>query len=468
MVPYDLNYQGRADRVGSCSRFLVDQSVRVNRLLKESCCCSRISVTVTTCNLTTNIMKNLLSTSRQIFSSVRLGSSSSRTQSAVPSTAPGELDTFHHKDLKIIEATAEQRRPKPDVNSLRFGHNFADHMMEVNWTAESGWGRPEISPLHNLSLHPGAKVLHYAVELFEGMKAYRGVDNKIRLFRPDMNMARMRRTAIRSALPDFDSEECIKIISDLVRLDRDWVPQSNTSSLYIRPTFIGTDPALGVGHPNEAKFFVLTGPAGAYYPTGFQPVSLLADSEYVRAFPGGVGQFKMGCNYSPTIMLGRLAAEKGCQQVLWLFGEDEQLTEVGTMNVFVYWTNEHGEEELVTPPLDKGIILPGVTRDSLLELARSWNLEKERFQVVERYVTMEEIRKAIKQKRMKEMFGAGTACVVSPIGRILHKNRVTGQYDELIIPTMDNKPNLMQKFYESIMDIQYGRMEMPGWTRVVS
>uniref|UniRef100_A0A1I7Y794 Branched-chain-amino-acid aminotransferase n=1 Tax=Steinernema glaseri TaxID=37863 RepID=A0A1I7Y794_9BILA len=408
-------------------------------------------------------MKNLLTTGRHLVFSVRLASSSSLGQTASPAAAPAQ-DTFYHRDLKITAATPGQMRPKPPVDTLKFGHNFSDHMMEVDWNVNSGWTRPAISPLHNLSLHPGAKVLHYAVELFEGMKAYRGVDNKIRLFRPEMNMERMRRTAARSALPDFDTEECIKIISDLVKLDQEWVPYSTTSSLYIRPTFIGTEATLGVGHPNDAKFFVLTGPAGAYYQTGFNPISLLADSDFVRAFPGGVGSYKMGCNYSPTILVGRMAAEKGCQQVLWLYGEEEQLTEVGTMNIFVYWINEQGEEELVTPPLDKGLILPGVTRQSLLDLARSWN----QFKVTERYITMPEVIKSLKERRMREMFGAGTACVVSPVGRILHKNKATGDYSELLIPTMESKPNLMQKFYETIMDIQYGRVEQPGWTRIVS
>ncbi|VDM23436.1 unnamed protein product [Toxocara canis] len=374
------------------------------------------------------------------------------------STAAGDVNSrtkpFLRSDLKVVRATGSQLRPKPKPgDSLKFGHNFSDHMFEVDWNVSKGWGQPLISPLHNFQLHPGAKVLHYAIELFEGMKAYRGVDNKIRLFRPEMNMERMRRTAARAALPDFSTPEMVEIIKELVKVDQEWVPNTKASSLYIRPAMIALDPTLGVGHANDAKLFVVTGPAGQYYATGFKPVTLLADPEYVRAFPGGVGQYKMGCNYAPSVMVSKVAAEKGCQQVLWLLGEKEHITEVGTMNIMLFWKNENGEEELLTPPLADGVILPGVTRDSLLTLARQWK----EFKVSERYVGMFEIRKALKEHRLYEMFGCGTACVVSPVGRILYRNKSKkGEYEELVIPTMEHKPNLMQKLYDSILDIQVG------------
>ncbi|MFH4978299.1 hypothetical protein AB6A40_005008 [Gnathostoma spinigerum] len=382
------------------------------------------------------------------------------SNSAVPS------DTFRYKDLKIVKATAAQQmaKPKPGTD-LKFGNYFADHMFEVDWNVDSGWGQPIINPLHNLSVHPAAKVLHYAIELFEGMKAYRGHDGKIRLFRPEMNVARMRRSAARSALPDFSGEELKKIIEELVRIDQDWIPHDLQSSLYIRPTFIGLDPTLGVGTATQAKLFVITGPAGAYYATGWKPVSLLADPQYVRAFEGGVGSYKMGCNYAPSVMVGRLAVQKGCQQVLWLYGEHEHITEVGTMNVMMYWKNKQGKDELVTAPLAGGIILPGITRDSILTLTRKWNM----CEVSERYVGFQEIRDAIKEKRMYEMFGTGTACVVSPVGKILYRPKGSEDFEELIIPTMEHKPNLMQKLYNTILDIQHGKIEgEPGWTTVVA
>ncbi|KAL3073439.1 hypothetical protein niasHT_012873 [Heterodera trifolii] len=271
------------------------------------------------------------------------------------------------------------------------------------------------------------------------MKAFRGVDDRIRLFRPEMNMARMKKSAARAAMPDFDADELLKVITELVRIDRDWVPAKPPASLYIRPTLIGTDPVS-------------------------PPVSLYADPSVVRAFPGGVGGFKMGCNYAPTIAVGELASKYGCQQVLWLFGKDELLTEVGAMNIFIYWKNEIGEMELVTPPLDDGLIMPGVSRDSVLALAREWD----EFRVVERYPTMRELRRAINEQRLFQIFGSGTACAVSPVGRILYREPGTGQMEELLIPTITSGANVMQRLYKTITDIQYGKVIRSDWTRTVA
>ncbi|GMT35106.1 hypothetical protein PFISCL1PPCAC_26403, partial [Pristionchus fissidentatus] len=367
--------------------------------------------------------------------------------------------TFYRSEMQTTPCLPEEKMVKP-TGDLQFGKYYSDHMIDVDWTLEGGWGKAKLHKLQPLQLHPGSKVLHYAIELFEGMKAYRGIDNKIRMFRPDMNMARMNRTAVRSALPTFDSEELINMISDQIRLDSEWVPSSATSSLYIRPTLIGTDKTLGVGNPHDAKLFVVTCPVGSYFTSGFQPVSLLADSQFVRAFPGGVGAYKMGCNYAPTIGVAQSAAKKGCQQVVWLHGENEEITEVGTMNIFVLWKNKEGDLELVTPPLDRGLILPGVTRDSLLALGREYG----EFKVSERTFNMEDVRSALKENRLLQMFGAGTACVVSPVGKIVYHNRKADKYEEWHIPTMEAKPNLMQRFYEHINDIQYGRIDRPGWT----
>ncbi|VDM95833.1 unnamed protein product [Thelazia callipaeda] len=371
-----------------------------------------------------------------------------------------DFDGANHKDLEIVKIKADQMRLKPDPKSkLRFGHTFSDHMLEITWSNEKGWSRPLISPIHDLSLHPASKVFHYAVELFEGMKAYRNESNKIYLFRPEKNMERMYQSAIRSALPTFDTNELKKLICELVKIDADWVP-SPPNSLYIRPTLIATDPSLGIDYPTQALLFVLTGPVGQYYNTDFKPISLYADSSYCRAFPGGVGQYKMGCNYAPTLLVSKIASSKNCQQVLWLYGPEEWITEVGSMNIFVYWKNDEGEDELVTAPLCDGIILPGITRDSVLHMVKQMN----RIKVSERYVSMAEIKRSIKENRMYEMFGTGTACVVSPIGHITYKNSITGNFEELIIPTIIHKPNLMEKIYKTVVDIQYGTTEMPEWT----
>uniref|UniRef100_A0A0N5BXF5 Branched-chain-amino-acid aminotransferase n=1 Tax=Strongyloides papillosus TaxID=174720 RepID=A0A0N5BXF5_STREA len=385
----------------------------------------------------------------------------SHQTSATPSTYK---TTFKHEDLVINKCQKDQLKEKPkNMAEAKFGAIFSDHMVNCDWETNVGWKNPEIIPMRPFTIHPAAKVLHYASELFEGMKAYRGVDNKIRLFRPDMNMDRMLRTAKRCALPTFDPEEAIKIISEQIKIDESWVPYSDVASLYIRPTLIGTEGTLGVSDSNTAKFFVLTGPAGAYFATGFKPVTLLADPRYVRAFPGGVGQYKMGCNYAPTLLIGKEAAKRGCQQVLWLSGENEEVTEAGTMNFFVYWKNEKGEDELITSSLDKGIILPGVTRQSLIDLARELNTVK----VSEKDFTMEELIRAIKEKRVYQAFGAGTAAVVSPVGKILYHNKKINSYEELNIPTMETNENIMEVLYKKIVDIQYGRVEHPGWTRIV-
>ncbi|XP_035768959.1 branched-chain-amino-acid aminotransferase, mitochondrial [Neolamprologus brichardi] len=311
-------------------------------------------------------------------------------------------------------------KPKPEPSTLLFGKQFSDHMLTINWSEKGGWESPQIKPFQNLSLHPASSALHYSIELFEGMKAYRGVDNHIRLFRPMLNMERMHRSADRSSLP--------------------------VSLNTIRNLDPNISPSLGVSRPGKAMIFVIIGPVGPYFSTGsFNPVSLLADPAFVRAWKGGVGAYKMGGNYGPTIAVQNEAVKRGCQQVLWLYGQDEEITEVGTMNLFIYWTNEKGEKELVTPPLD-GIILPGVTRQSLLDLGRSWG----EFKVTERTMVMKELLGALDAGRVLEVFGAGTACVVCPVGSLLYKGKT---YQ---IPTMQNGPDLAKRFYKELTDIQYG------------
>ncbi|XP_034045952.1 branched-chain-amino-acid aminotransferase, mitochondrial [Thalassophryne amazonica] len=362
--------------------------------------------------------------------------------------------SFKAADLSVERCT--ECKPKPDPTTLVFGKQFSDHMLTVNWSQQSGWEAPEIKPFQNLSLHPASSALHYSIELFEGMKAFRGVDNHIRLFRPMLNMERMHRSAARSCLPLFDKAELLQCIRKLVEIDQEWVPYSLDASLYIRPTFIGTEPSLGVTRAGKAMLYVIIGPVGPYFATGsFNPVSLLADPQFVRAWKGGVGAYKMGGNYGPTIAVQNEAVSRGCQQVLWLYGEQEEITEVGTMNLFIYWTNKEGEKELVTPPLD-GLILPGVTRQSLLDLARTWG----EFKVTERTVTMKEMLEALNAGRVLEVFGAGTACVVCPVGSLFYQEKV---YQ---IPTMENGPDLAIRFYKELTDIQYGRTPS-DWAPVV-
>ncbi|CAB1342039.1 unnamed protein product [Coregonus sp. 'balchen'] len=234
--------------------------------------------------------------------------------------------SFKAADLTIEHNTAG--KPKPDPASLVFGKQFSDHMLTIYWSEKAGWKVPQIKPFQNLSLHPATSALHYSIELFEGMKAFRGVDNHIRLFRPNLNMDRMHRSADRSCLPLFDKVELLECIRKLVEVDQEWVPYSLEASLYIRPTFIGIEPSLGVSRASQALLFCIVGPVGPYFTTGaFSPVSLLADPGYVRAWRGGVGAYKMGGNYGPTIAVQNEAIKQGCQQVLWLYGEQEEITE---------------------------------------------------------------------------------------------------------------------------------------------
>lgn len=353
------------------------------------------------------------------------------------------------RKLQIERAKLHEMKPKPPVSDLAFGKIFTDHMLSIDWDSENGWHTPRIEPFRNFSIHPGSKVLHYAQELFEGMKAYRGVDGKIRMFRPMHNMARMNLTAARSCLPAFDGMEALNCIRKLVQLDAEWVPHDSSSSLYIRPTMIGTEATLGVSPASEAKLFVILCPVGPYYSTGFKPVNLLADPNYVRAWPGGSGYTKMGSNYAPTLWTQKLAEKSNCHQCLWLFGEDHEITEVGAMNLFILLKNEAGETELVTPPLSSGIILPGVTRRSIIEMCSNWDNLK----VSERKITMGEVMQANEEGRLMEMFGSGTAAVVSPVGALHYGGKMHQ------LPTPEN--GMAVQILAAMSDIYYGNVAHP-------
>jgi branched-chain amino acid aminotransferase len=296
-------------------------------------------------------------------------------------------------------------------------------MLTIEWTKEEGWRAPSIIPYQNLSLDPATCVFHYAFECFEGMKAYRDSKGEFRLFRPDKNMERFNKSAARIALPTFSSKVLIDLIAKLVKLDSRFIPDKRGYSLYLRPTMIGTQRTLGVGPPGSALLYVIASPVGPYYRTGFKAVTLEATDYAVRAWPGGVGDKKLGANYAPCIVPQLEAASRGHQQNLWLFGEEEYVTEVGTMNMFAAIKNkETGQKEFVTAPLD-GTILEGVTRDSVLALARE-RLVPEGWLVSERKYTMKDLEEASNEGRLLEAFGAGTAAIVSPIRSISWRGKV--------------------------------------------
>jgi len=310
-----------------------------------------------------------------------------------------------------------------DPKDLVFGRTFTDHMLTIEWSKTGGWEAPKITPYQNLSLDPATCVFHYAFECFEGMKAYKDKQGRIRLFRPDKNMARFNASAARIALPTFTGNTLIELISKFAQLESNFIPDERGYSLYLRPTMIGTQKTLGVGPPGSALLFVIACPVGPYYPTGFKAVSLEATDYAVRSWPGGVGDKKLGANYAPCIVPQLDAASRGFQQNLWLFGDEEYVTEVGTMNMFVALKDkETGQNELVTAPLD-GTILDGVTRDSVLSLARE-RLEPQGWKISERKYTMPELYQAAQDGRLIEAFGSGTAAIVSPVRAISWKGKL--------------------------------------------
>jgi len=393
-----------------------------------------------------------------------------KTLGRVASKVPAVSRSFYHSTAsttpeidasKLVLTRTSVPKPKTPFGELKFGHTFSDHMLEIDWNVKAGWSAPIIRPHGPLSIDPAASSLHYALQGFEGMKAYIDAAGEIRLFRPDMNMKRINTTAKRLLLPHIEEEQALLCLKELLRVDKDWIPNKRGYSLYLRPTIISTTPFLGVAPPTDAKFYVICSPVGPYYPTGFAPVKLLADPKYVRAWPGGTGAIKCGGNYAMSIGPAREAAAKGYSQLLWLFGEDHQVTEVGTMNQFWVWRSPvDGERELVTAPLD-GTILPGVTRDSIIRLAKSWGIR-----VREEHYTITEVINAVKEGRMIEAFGAGTAAIVSPV------EAVGFEGVDYAIPLSPTNPeqkagDLTKKFADTLMDIQYG--DVPHeWSVVVN
>ncbi|KAI0296576.1 branched-chain amino acid aminotransferase II [Russula brevipes] len=396
-----------------------------------------------------------------------------RKQSFIPavtaarwkSSSQGPLPGIEHGKLEINMNPTPKKMPA--LKSLKFGHNFTDHMLVIPWKLSKGWGTPEIKPYGPLSLDPSSTVFHYAQCLFEGLKAYRNKNGKVTLFRPDLNMARMNLSAQRLALPTFNGAAFLDLIKVLVRLERDWIPQENGYSLYIRPVMIGTQNTIGISPPTSALLYVICCPVGPYYPDGFKPVALHGTTEHVRAFPGGTGANKIGANYAPAVHPQKLAAHLGYVQNLWLSGPEHSLTEVGTMNLFLVFRLEDGTFELVTPPLD-GMILPGVTRDSVLSLARSQSAGTLRIPnltsklvVSEREVKMKEVCEAVQSGRLVEMFGTGTAAIVSPVNKIGYQGR------DLEIPVEeDGMGPVSRPIWRELVGRQTGEIES-DWSDIV-
>jgi len=336
----------------------------------------------------------------------------------------------------------------PPANQLGFGNYFTDHMFLMDYSREKGWHDPRIVPYGPLTLSPASAVLHYGSEVFEGMKAYRSPENKILLFRPWENMARLNKSCARVGLPELNPEDALDAIRQLVELDRDWVPSAEGTSLYIRPFVFAADAKLGLHTIEEAIFAVILSPVGSYFKDGLQPVSIMVETEDVRAVRGGTGEAKCGGNYAASLRAGDRAASLGFSQVLWLDGiEQKYVEEGGAMNIMFKI-----DGKVVTPMLN-GSILRGITRRSCIELMQHWGMEVE-----ERRIALDEVIEAAKAGTLEEAWCVGTAAVVSPIGELYHKGTS-------YVINNNQIGELERKLYDELTGIQWGkRPDVRGWT----
>ncbi len=348
--------------------------------------------------------------------------------------------------IRISRATT--KKPKPRDSELTFGTIFTDHIFVMDFQEEKGWYDPRVEPYGPFPLDPAAAVLHYAQAVFDGLKAFRGRDGQVRLFRPQKHVERLIQSSQRLCIPPLDPDIALKSLVTLVGIEKDWVPSTVGTSLYVRPAIIASEPFLGVRPAKSYIYYVILSPVGAYYPEGINPVRILVVDKYVRAVEGGVGGAKTGVNYAASLYAAEEAKHAGFTQVLWLDGRERKyIDEVGTMNIMM----KIGDE-IVTPPLS-GTILAGVTRDSALTLMRDWGLR-----VSERPVTIDEVAAAARKGTLEEVWGTGTAAVISPVGELAYKG-------ERLVINGGRIGTLTQKLYDAIVGIQYGTApDTRGWT----
>ena len=350
-------------------------------------------------------------------------------------------------NIQIIRNEHPKEKPAKGTK-LGFGAHFTDHMFLMDYTRGIGWHDARIVPYGPISLSPAATCFHYAQETFEGMKAYRAEDGRILLFRPEENFKRLNRSNERLCIPQLDVAACIEALKTLVLLDKDWIPEDKEASLYIRPFIIGNEAKLGVKEADNYIYCVLLSPSGAYYENGLKPVPIYVEEEYVRAVKGGMGYAKTGGNYAASMKAQSIAHEKGYSQVLWLDGiEKKYVGEVGAMNIFFVI-----DGEVLTPELD-GSILPGITRMSIIELLREKGCK-----VTERKIEIREIADAYDAGKLQEIFGSGTAAVVSPVGQL--------KWGEKVMQINGGEIGPISSYaYKTLTDIQWGRAKGPeGWS----
>ena len=350
-------------------------------------------------------------------------------------------------DIRVEKTTSPKEIPGED-NPLKFGTIFTDHMFIMDYETGKGWHDARIVPYQPVVLEPSSMVFHYGQEMFEGLKAYKTEDGRILLFRPNKNAERGNNTNRRICIPEIPEEDYVQAIKELVKMDEAWIPTKPGTSLYIRPFIIATDPFLGVRPSDTYKFMIILSPVGPYYPEGLNPVKIWIEDEYVRAVQGGIGEAKTGGNYVASLASQVKAHDEGYSQVLWLDGVHRKyIEEVGAMNIFFKINGV-----VVTPKLN-GSILPGVTRDSVINLCKEWGVPVE-----EKRISIDEIFEAYNNGTLEEVFGTGTAAVISPVGTLRWENH--------IMPVQDGGiGELSQKIYDTITGIQLGKIEdTRNWT----
>ena len=343
---------------------------------------------------------------------------------------------------QITVKTKERTENIEFPDELGFGNIFTDHIFEMNYSQNKGWYDPTIKPLEDIPMHPGTMFIHYGQSIFEGLKAYKTKDDEVVLFRPDEHFKRLNRSAGRICIPEIDVDFMINALKELVNIERDWIPTGEGESLYVRPFIYGSDPFLGVNPASSYKLIILLSPVGAYYPEGFKPIKILVQDDYVRAVRKGLGECKTPANYAASLLAGEKAMEQGYTQVLWLDGvELKNIEEVGTMNIFI-----NMKDEIVTPKLN-GSILPGITRKTVIQLLKEWDMN-----IVEREISVDEVIEKYDSGDLLGVFGTGTAAVISSVGWLTFKNK------KMVIN--DGKAGeLALKLFKEITSIQYGIKE---------
>ena len=347
---------------------------------------------------------------------------------------------------EVIRITTSSRhRTRPDNKDLGFGRVFSDHMFLLDYTTDRGWHDPRIEPYAPFSMEPAAAVLHYGQAVFEGLKAYRGVDEKVRLFRPRDHVARLERSMRRMCMPPIRAELALESLLALVEVDREWVPRGRGTALYIRPTVIATEAYLGLRPSETFTYFVILSPVGPYYAGELNPIKVVAFDKYSRSVPGGTGDIKTAGNYGGGLLAMEEAKKAGFDQVVWLDSlEHTYIDEIGNMNIMF-----RIGDEVVSPPLSD-TILPGMTRDSALTLLREWGVR-----VVERRISIDEVADLSRSGRLREVWGTGTAGVICPIGEIVHRDRRIA---------INGNGELTTQLYDSLLAIQYGTVpDTHGW-----